>query len=72
MVEDEAKLAGIIQRGLRTQGLAADVAGSGEDAGLPVVENVPKLPPSEAGMPAADGSADGQPVEGSASPRLGK
>jgi len=32
IVEDEAKLAGIVQRGLRAAGHAADVAGRGEDA----------------------------------------
>ena len=32
VVEDEAKLAGVIARGLREEGHAADVAGSGEDA----------------------------------------
>ena len=32
IVEDEAKLAGIVRRGLRAAGHAADVAGSGEDA----------------------------------------
>jgi two-component system OmpR family response regulator len=32
IVEDEAKLAGIIRRGLAAHGLAADIAGSGEDA----------------------------------------
>ena len=32
IVEDEAKLAGIIRRGLTSHGLAADVASSGEDA----------------------------------------
>jgi two-component system, OmpR family, response regulator len=32
VVEDEEKLAGIIRRGLTAQGLAADVAGTGEDA----------------------------------------
>ena len=32
IVEDEEKLAGLIRRGLREHGLAADVAGTGEDA----------------------------------------
>jgi len=32
IVEDEAKLAGIVRRGLQTHGLSADIAGSGEDA----------------------------------------
>ena len=32
IVEDEAKLAGIVRRGLRAAGHAADVAGRGEDA----------------------------------------
>src|SRR5262245_56985200 len=32
IVEDDAKLAGIVRRGLTAHGLAADVAGSGEDA----------------------------------------
>jgi two-component system OmpR family response regulator len=32
IVEDDAKLAGLIRRGLRESGAAADVAGSGEDA----------------------------------------
>jgi len=32
IVEDEAKLAGIVRRGLQTHGLAADVAATGEDA----------------------------------------
>lgn len=32
IVEDEVKLAGIIRRGLIAHGLAADIAGSGEDA----------------------------------------
>lgn len=32
IVEDDAKLARIIQRGLRAHGLGADVAGAGEDA----------------------------------------
>jgi len=32
IVEDEVKMAGLIQRGMREQGLCADVAGSGEDA----------------------------------------
>jgi two-component system, OmpR family, response regulator len=32
VVEDEAKMAGLIRRGLREEGLAVDVAGSGEDA----------------------------------------
>jgi len=32
IVEDEAKLAGIIRRGLQAHGLAADVASTGEDA----------------------------------------
>src|SRR5689334_514535 len=32
IVEDEAKLAGIVHRGLRAAGHAADVAGRGEDA----------------------------------------
>jgi two-component system, OmpR family, response regulator len=32
IVEDEAKIAGLIRRGLRDDGLAADVAASGEDA----------------------------------------
>jgi len=32
VVEDEAKLAGLLQRGLRRQGMGADVAGDGEQA----------------------------------------
>jgi len=32
VVEDEAKLAGLLQRGLRRQGMGADVAGDGERA----------------------------------------
>jgi two-component system OmpR family response regulator len=32
IVEDEVKLAGLIRRGLREEGLSADVAGKGEDA----------------------------------------
>ena len=32
IVEDEAKMAGLIRRGLRQEGMAADVAGKGEDA----------------------------------------
>jgi two-component system, OmpR family, response regulator len=32
IVEDEPKMAGLIRRGLRGEGLAADIAGSGEDA----------------------------------------
>jgi two-component system, OmpR family, response regulator len=32
IVEDHVKLAGLIRRGLRKEGMAADVAGSGEDA----------------------------------------
>jgi two-component system OmpR family response regulator len=32
IVEDEAKLAGIIRRGMRERGLSADVAATGEDA----------------------------------------
>jgi two-component system OmpR family response regulator len=32
VVEDEAKMAGLIRRGLREEGLAVDVAGCGEDA----------------------------------------
>ena len=32
VVEDEAKMAGLIRRGLREEGLAVDVAGRGEDA----------------------------------------
>jgi two-component system, OmpR family, response regulator len=32
IVEDEAKMAGLIQRGLREEGLAADVVGTGDDA----------------------------------------
>ena len=32
VVEDEAKLAGLLVRGLREEGHAADVAGRGEDA----------------------------------------
>lgn len=32
IVEDEAKMAGLIRRGLRQEGIAADVAGKGEDA----------------------------------------
>ena len=32
IVEDEAKLAGLIQRGLREEGMSADVAARGEDA----------------------------------------
>ena len=32
IVEDEAKMAGLIRRGLREEGMAADVAVNGEDA----------------------------------------
>jgi two-component system OmpR family response regulator len=32
IVEDEAKLAGLLRRGLEREGMAVDVAGSGEDA----------------------------------------
>jgi two-component system OmpR family response regulator len=32
IVEDEVKMAGLIRRGLRKEGIAADVAGRGEDA----------------------------------------
>jgi two-component system OmpR family response regulator len=32
IVEDEAKMAGLIRRGLEREGMAADVAGDGEDA----------------------------------------
>jgi two-component system OmpR family response regulator len=32
IVEDEAKMAGLIRRGLRQEGIAADLAGQGEDA----------------------------------------
>ncbi len=32
IVEDEAKMAGLLQRGLRNEGIAADLAGEGEDA----------------------------------------
>jgi len=32
IVEDEAKLAGIVRRGLQTHGLSADIAATGEDA----------------------------------------
>jgi two-component system OmpR family response regulator len=32
IVEDEAKMAGLIRRGLEREGMAVDVAGSGEDA----------------------------------------
>src|SRR5437870_1984314 len=32
IVEDEPKMAGLIRRGLRGEGVAADIAGSGEDA----------------------------------------
>lgn len=32
IVEDEAKLAGIVRRGLQAHGLSADIAGTGEDA----------------------------------------
>ena len=32
VVEDEVKMAGLIRRGLREEGLAADVVGNGEDA----------------------------------------
>ena len=32
VVEDEAKMAALIRRGLREEGMAVDVAGSGEDA----------------------------------------
>src|SRR3954447_3058916 len=32
IVEDEIKLAGLIRRGLREEGMAADVAAKGEDA----------------------------------------
>ena len=32
VVEDESKMAGLLQRGLTSEGMAADVAGTGEDA----------------------------------------
>src|SRR3954470_4295647 len=32
IVEDEAKMAGLIRKGLRQEGMAADIAGKGEDA----------------------------------------
>src|SRR5919109_2359832 len=32
VVEDEPRMAGLIRRGLTSEGLAADVAGTGEDA----------------------------------------
>ena len=32
IVEDEAKMAGLIRRGLRQEGMSADLAGKGEDA----------------------------------------
>ena len=32
IVEDEAKMAGLIRKGLRQEGIAADVAAKGEDA----------------------------------------
>ena len=32
IVEDEAKMAGLIGRGLREDGMAVDLAGNGEDA----------------------------------------
>src|SRR5512133_1753455 len=32
IVEDEAKMAGLLRRGLRQEGIAADLAGKGEDA----------------------------------------
>src|SRR5919201_726134 len=32
IVEDELRMAGLIRRGLTSEGLAADVAGTGEDA----------------------------------------
>ena len=32
IVEDEVKMAGLIRRGLRKEGMAVDVAGDGEDA----------------------------------------
>src|SRR3954464_2798339 len=32
IVEDEAKMAGLIRRGLRQEGMAADIAARGEDA----------------------------------------
>ncbi len=32
IVEDEAKMAGLIRKGLRHEGVAADLAGEGEDA----------------------------------------
>src|SRR5262245_28388640 len=32
VVEDEAKMAGLIRRGLRQEGMAADIAAKGEDA----------------------------------------
>jgi two-component system OmpR family response regulator len=32
IVEDEAKMAGLIRRGLEREGMAADIAGTGEDA----------------------------------------
>src|SRR4051812_7536039 len=32
IVEDEAKMAGLIRKGLRREGMAADVAAEGEDA----------------------------------------
>ena len=32
IVEDEAKMAGLIRKGLRQEGMAADIAAKGEDA----------------------------------------
>ena len=32
VIEDEAKLAEVVARGLREEGYAADIAGGGEDA----------------------------------------
>src|SRR5215470_11916163 len=32
IVEDEAKMAGLIRKGLKQEGIAADLAGQGEDA----------------------------------------
>jgi two-component system OmpR family response regulator len=39
IVEDEAKMAGLIRRGLEREGMAADIAGTGEDA-LPKAQAV--------------------------------
>ena len=42
IVEDEAKLAALIRRGLVEEGYAADVAGTGEDA-LWMAESTPSF-----------------------------